>query len=64
MRATGGGGGQRTLSLVPPSKEGFAIAHLKERLGQAIAYIRPLQAHLDETPLSSEVMCDYTAYTG
>ena len=50
LRATGGGGGQRPLSLVPPSKEGYTVPHLKERLGQAIAFVRPLQVDLDETP--------------
>ncbi|XP_044165291.1 uncharacterized protein LOC122949233 [Acropora millepora] len=50
LRASGGGGGQRPLSLLPPSKEGYSVPHLKERLGQAVAYIRPLQVDLDVTP--------------
>lgn len=50
LRASGGGGGQRPLSLLPPSKERYSVPHLKERLGQAIAYIRPLQVDLDVTP--------------
>ena len=32
------------------SKEGYSVPHLKERLGQAVAYIRPLQVDLDVTP--------------
>ena len=51
----GGGGGQRYLSLVPPSPVGYSIKHLKERLGQAVLYIRPLQRDLDETPVTQEV---------
>lgn len=54
LRPSGGGGGQRPLSLLPPRKEGYTISHLKERLGQAVAYIRPLQADLDMTPLSKD----------
>lgn len=50
LRASGGGGGQRPLSLLPPSKEGYSVPHLKERLRQAVAYIRPLQVDLDVTP--------------
>ncbi|XP_068737002.1 uncharacterized protein [Montipora capricornis] len=50
LRASGGGGGQRPLSLLPPSKEGYSVPLLKERLGQAVAYIRPLQVDLDVTP--------------
>ena len=50
MRASGGGGGQRPLSLLPPSKEGYSVPHLKERFGQAVAFIRPLQVDVDVTP--------------
>ncbi|XP_028400612.1 uncharacterized protein LOC114523779 [Dendronephthya gigantea] len=49
LRAVGGGGGQRVLSLIPPSREGYSVSYLKERLGQAVAYFRPLQIDLDET---------------
>ncbi|KAJ7319462.1 hypothetical protein OS493_036105 [Desmophyllum pertusum] len=54
LRGSGGGGGQRSLSLLAPSREGYSIPHLKERLGQAIAFIRPLQVDLDETPVTTE----------
>lgn len=50
LRASGGRGGQRPLSLLPPSKEGYSVPHLKERLGQVVAYMRPLQVDLDVTP--------------
>ena len=54
LRALGGRVGQRPLSLLPLSKEGYTITHLKEQLGQAVAHIRPLQADLDMTPLSKD----------
>ena len=43
------GGGQRPLVLLPPSKEGYTIPYLRERLNAAVGYIKPLQADLDET---------------
>lgn len=55
LRADGGGGGQRQLSLVYPSAFGYTVPHLRERFGQAVAYIRPLQTDLDECPLKQEV---------
>lgn len=56
LRADGGGGGQRQLYLVYPSAFGYTVPHLRERFGQAVAYIRPLQTHLDESPLKQEVI--------
>lgn len=41
MRAVGGGGGQRDLHLVPPGREGYTLAHVRERFSQATVYIRP-----------------------
>ena len=32
LRAHGGGGRQRTLVLLPPSKEGYTVPYLEERL--------------------------------
>ena len=55
LRAEGGGGGQRQLRLVYPGAFGYRAPHLKDRLGQALAYIRPLQADLDEEPDVPEV---------
>lgn len=55
LRADGGGDGQRPLSLVYPSAFGYTVPHLRERFGQAVAYIRPLQTDLDESPLKQEV---------
>ena len=55
LRAVGGGGGQRSLCLIPHGREGYSVSHLKERLGQAIAYFRPLQADLNEEPVQYEV---------
>ena len=55
LRAVGGGGGQRDLHLVAPGREGYTLAHVKERFSQATVYIRPLQTDLDESPLSNEV---------
>lgn len=56
LRAVGGGGGQRPLILVPPSREGYTVSHLKERFGQAVVHLRPLQVDLDETPLPEKVL--------
>jgi len=55
LRASGGGGGQRPLSLLLPGREGYSVPFLKERLGQGIAYIRPPQVDLDENPVELEV---------
>ena len=55
LRASGGGGGQRPLTLVPPSREGYTVPHLKERMGQAMAFVRPLQVDLDESPIAHQV---------
>lgn len=57
LRAVGGGGGQRPLHYVPPGREGYTAAHLRERFSQAAVYIRPLQSDLDESPFSYEVNC-------
>lgn len=56
LRAHGGGGGQRSLIPLPPSHEGYTVPYLNERLNSAVAYIRPLQADLDELS-SGEVQC-------
>ena len=58
LRAVGGGGGQRVLNLIPPSREGYSVSYLKERLGQAVAYFRPLQVDLDETEVKFDVSLD------
>ena len=55
LRAVGAGGGQRSLHFVPPGREGYTLAHLRERFSQATVYIRPLQTDLYESPLSYEV---------
>ena len=55
LRAVGVGGGPQDLHLVPPGREGYTLAHIRERFSQATVYIRPLQTDLDESPLSHEV---------
>lgn len=55
LRAVGGGGGKRQLSILPPGKDGYSAPYLKERMGQAVAYIRPLQLDLDESPFLYKV---------
>lgn len=55
LRAVGGGGGCRPLHLLPPEREGYPLAYIKERFSQAAIYIRPLQTDLDESPMSYEV---------
>ena len=48
LRALGGGGGVRYLELIIPGQDGYSIPYLRETqcLGQAILYVRPLQANL------------------
>ena len=48
LRAPGGGGGVRSLDLIMPGQDGYSIPYLRETqcLGQAILYVRPLQANL------------------
>ena len=55
LRAVGGGGGQRDLHIVPSGREGYTLAHVRERFSQVTVYIRPLQTDFDESPLSNEV---------
>ncbi|XP_074628755.1 uncharacterized protein LOC141886489 [Acropora palmata] len=50
LRAAGGGGGQRSLIPVLPTREGYTVPHLKETLSSAVGFFRPLQADLDESP--------------
>lgn len=42
------------LEVIEPPKSGYSVAFLRDcsGLGQAIAYVRPLQRDLDTTPLS------------
>ena len=47
--------GRRNLDLVPIPTMGYDIPHLKDCLGQAIAYVRPLQKDLDRSPLPTQV---------
>ena len=54
LRACGGGGGQRSLLLLPLSDKGYTVPYLKERLNSAVAFIRPLQADLDESKYCEE----------
>ena len=48
LRASGSGGGQRELILIRPGAFGYTAPHLKDRMGQAIAYISPLQRNLGD----------------
>ena len=45
-------GNRRSLELVAIPPMGYTVPFLKEILGQAIGYIRPLQKNLDLTPVS------------
>ena len=48
-------GARRCLDLIPIPTMGYDIPYLKECLGQAIAYVRPLQKDLDRSPLPVQV---------
>ncbi|PFX25073.1 ATP-dependent DNA helicase PIF1 [Stylophora pistillata] len=50
LRASGGGGGQRSLIPVLPTRKGYIVPHLKKNLSSAVGFFRPLQADLDESP--------------
>lgn len=54
LRACGGDGGQGSLLLLPLSDKGYTVPNLKERLNSAVAFIRPLQANLDESKYCEE----------
>jgi hypothetical protein len=45
----------RDLELIHPPKRGYSVPFLRDcsGLGQAIAYLRPIQQALDTTPLQS-----------
>ena len=50
------------LSLITPPAAGYSVPFLRESagLGQALAYIRPLQKDLDTSPLQSdEQVCSF-----
>ena len=55
LRACGGGGGRRSLALVPPGPKGYDLPYLRGIVGTAMLFIRPLQASLDTSPLDYEV---------
>ena len=44
------------LDVIHPPKRGYSVTFLRDSswLGQAIAYVRPIQQNLDTTPLESE----------
>lgn len=46
-------GNRRSLELVSIPSMGYTVPFLKEILGQAIGYIRPLQKNLDLAPAST-----------
>ena len=56
------GGGFEVLSLITPSQGGYSVAFLRVAagLGQALAYIRPLQKDLNMLKnLSTEQVSEY-----
>jgi hypothetical protein len=56
LKTVGGGGGfKRPLVLIPPCREGYTVSHLKERFGQSVVFMRPIQRDLDQTALDEEV---------
>lgn len=48
-------GARRSLDLIPIPTMGYDIPYLKDCLGQAIGYVRPLQKDLDRSPLPVQV---------
>jgi len=46
-----GSGARRILELIPMPPLGYTVPFLKEALGQAIGYVRPVQQCLDITPV-------------
>ena len=48
-------GARRSLDLIPITTMGYHIPCLKDCLGQAIGYVRPLQKDLDRSPFPVQV---------
>ena len=44
-------GSRRSLEVIPIPPKGYTVPYLKEALGQAIGYVRPLQKNLDNSPI-------------
>ena len=55
LRGSGGGGGQRKLLLIPLGPYGYTVPYLKGVVGSGLVYIRPLQADLDLSLLTTDV---------
>jgi hypothetical protein len=45
------GGGRRELDVIPIPPLGYNVPFLRDAVGQAIAYIRPVQSNLSKTAL-------------
>ena len=53
------GGSRRVLEVIPIPAQGYTVQGLKEELGQAIAYVRPLQKCLQ---LQASQVCIYIIF--
>jgi hypothetical protein len=56
------GGARRDLEVIPMPPLGYNMPYLKDSIGQAIAYIRPVQVNLAKTPINKVFYCLYIAY--
>ena len=47
-----------SLAFVPPPATGYSVPYLRDQagLGQALAYLRPLQVELDVSPVSTDTV--------
>lgn len=68
LKGVGGGSGARSLENLPLGPNGYSIRYIRETIciGQAVLYIRPLQAKLDMTPEQVDYVCtnNFEYYVG
>ena len=59
LKGIGGGSGARVLKSLPLGPNGYSICYIRETLyiGQAVLYIKPVQAQLDMTPEEVDHVC-------
>ena len=65
------GGARRELEVIPMPPLGYNVPYLKDSIGQAIGYIRPVQVNLSKTPIDKVFLlfiivyaCIYYTYLG
>lgn len=54
----------RSLAFVSPPATGYSVSYLRDQagLGQALAYLQPLQVELDVSPILTDMVCTNGIY--